>query len=471
MTPANRSLNRITFTLLAMFALVAASLAYWSAFNADSILAMPQNPRLVEKERALFRGGLYDANGQPLAITVQVGTSISGKAIVKRQYTFTETANVVGYYSLVHGVGGAEAAYDMQLRGDDIRDPIQNAVADLVHQPQIGSDIRLTIDAALQKKVAAAIEGQQGAVVAIDVRTGKVLVMVSAPTFDPNVLDETFDGLQRVSTSPLLNRATQGLYQPGGALETVILATMLTQKADYTSQVPNTMTPVQAAGRNIMCAGSVPASTLHDAYIQACPSLFAQAAQLNPDSIQTMIDSFGLLKAPEWPNFGSVSGRQLFKLTAINQPNLLQTEGAGQGFLTVTPFQMAMVAATIANQGNGITPIIANAIRKSGEDWQPLTVTQSQPAIITADVANTIGVMMSDAVKSGAAKGAAQDGLDIHGHASIAYTGASQSGWFIGYIVHHDGDIVAVAVVIENADANKAAELGGLTLAGTVKAQ
>jgi peptidoglycan glycosyltransferase len=293
--------------------------------------------------------------------------------------------------------------------------------------------------------------------------------MVSAPTFDPNALDEAFDGLQRVSTSPLLNRATQGRYQPGGALETVILATMLTQKVDYNEEVPGTMTPVQVGDRDVSCAGKGTVSTLREAYIQACPALFAQAAQANPAAVQEMIDSFGLLKAPDLPNFGTVNGQQLFQLTALNQPKQLQAEGAGQGFLTVTPFQMAMVAATVANQGNGITPVLADAIRKPGEDWQPLPVTQTQPAILTADVANALGVMMGDAVKFGAAKAAAHDGLDIHGHASIAYTGASQSGWFVGYIVHPDGHMVAVAVVIENADAAKAAEIGGLTLADTVK--
>jgi cell division protein FtsI/penicillin-binding protein 2 len=163
MTPAIRSLNRITVILLLLFGLVALSLAYWSVFNADSMNAMSQNPRLVEEERALFRGGIYDANGEMLATTEQIGTSTSGKAIVQRRYTFTETANVVGYYSLVHGVGGAEAAYDPQLRGDDISDPLQKSLAGLLHQPQIGRDIRLTIDAALQQKIAKALEGQQGA--------------------------------------------------------------------------------------------------------------------------------------------------------------------------------------------------------------------------------------------------------------------------------------------------------------------
>src|SRR5215475_12339717 len=130
-----RNLNRLTLVILLGFAVIALSLMYWSVLISDSMLARSDNPRLVETERALMRGAIYDRNGQILAQTLVVGKSPSGQQVVKRDYPQPDTAAALGYYSLVHGVGGAEAAFDRQLRGDDLRDAGQVAVDSLFHRP------------------------------------------------------------------------------------------------------------------------------------------------------------------------------------------------------------------------------------------------------------------------------------------------------------------------------------------------
>jgi len=102
----------------------------------------------------------------------------------------------------------------------------------LFHRVQVGSDVRVTLDIKLQSAIIKALNGQQGAVIVFDVPSGAVLAMVSEPSYDPSKLDDNYDALRKATDSPLLNRVTQGLYQPGASLESLILAAMLTNKAD-----------------------------------------------------------------------------------------------------------------------------------------------------------------------------------------------------------------------------------------------
>src|SRR5205814_1451215 len=98
------------------------------------------------------------------------------------------------------------------------------------------------------------------------------------------------------------------------------------------------------------------------------------------------------------PNFGTVSGKPILPLINGQDAASLRAEGAGQGALTVTPFQMALVAATIANHGNGVTPRLADAIRAPGTtDWKPLLASDEQPAVVTQSIADTIGDAMRHA--------------------------------------------------------------------------
>jgi peptidoglycan glycosyltransferase len=467
----NTSLNRVTVSILVAFALIALSLTYWSVLDADSMLARSDNPRLVEAERAIVRGAIYDRNGELLAQTTQVGVSPSGKPVLKRQYLHVDAASAVGYYSLIHGVGGAEAVFDRVLRGDDLRDAAQIAVDNLLHRPQVGSAIRLTIDSKLQSAIVDAMQGKQGAVIAIDVPSGAVLAMVNAPSFDPNTLDATYNTLRSDPSAPLLNRVTQGIYQPGGALQTVILAAILADKPALDAPVAGGSASMQVNGLTLKCAMPGLANSVERAYALACPSPFANAVteQPGPAAVQKMLSAFGLLQPPTLDRFATVSGKPVTVLTDITDPAQLRAQGVGQGELTVTPLQMALVACTIANHGHAITPYLADATRPPNTaDWQPLPLPETQPAVITRDMADKIRTAMQQAVNMGAAQPAGRTGLSIFGHASVAYTGpkVSADSWFIGFIDLAGGRSVAVAVVIEDStDAGVAAQIGGAALA------
>lgn len=429
-----KSLNRMALAMLMCFVIVGASLTYWGVVASDSMLARDDNPRRVEAEMAILRGGIYDRSGQLLAQTVRAGTSPSGKPIVRRDYPFAQLSSAIGYYSLIHGVGGVEAAMDTTLRGDDLRSPGEGTLAAMLHQPQIGGDVRVTVDARLHLAIAEAFKGRRGAVIAIDVPSGAVLALVSVPTFDPNTLNANYDTLLTDPTAPLLNRVTQGIYQPGGVLQTVILASMLTNNGALDVPAAGAMAPVQINDLTITCAGlasQLSATTLGAAYANACPAPFASAMMEQPANIQKMIGAFGLLEAPKLTRFETVTGRPTLSITSLTDPARLRAHGVGQDELIVTPLQMALVACVVANHGNAVTPYIVDATRPAGTNtWKPLSVPEEQTAVITQAVADTLRTAMRDAVEKGAARAAKRPGqpdLAIYGHASIAYTGPEKN--------------------------------------------
>jgi peptidoglycan glycosyltransferase len=216
-----RNIQRLSYMILLCFGLVAASLLYWQMVRAPELSGRADNPRLVQAELRLRRGRLLDRRGQVLAYSEVIPEIGVASDIVERRYPYPETAHVVGYYSLRYGEGGAENTFDSVLRG-------QLAPFDqLLHRPQVGQDVWLSLDLAAQQAAGQVLGERQGAAVLLDVATGQVLAMVSHPIPDPNTLEEDWDALAADPDAPLLNRATQGVYPLGDLARLVGLAGLL----------------------------------------------------------------------------------------------------------------------------------------------------------------------------------------------------------------------------------------------------
>jgi peptidoglycan glycosyltransferase len=216
-----RNIQRLSHSILVCFGLVAVSLLYWQIVRAPELSGRADNPRLVQAELRLRRGRLLDRRGQVLAYSEVIPEMGVASDIVERRYPYPETAHVVGYYSLRYGEGGAESAFDSVLRG-------QLASFDqLLHRPQVGQDVSLSLDLAAQQAADQALGERQGAAVLMDVGNGQVLAMVSHPTHNPNTLEEDWDALAADPEAPLLNRATQGVYPLGDLARLVGLAGLL----------------------------------------------------------------------------------------------------------------------------------------------------------------------------------------------------------------------------------------------------
>ncbi len=453
------ALRRLSQGLLAAFAIAALVLGYWGIVRGDELLARADNPRRILAERRIRRGQILDRHGTPLAeshIDPETG-------FVSRHYPYPDAAATVGYSSLRYGVSGIEAAYDSLLRGEPSPGTLDALLLSLLHRPQSGGDVRLTIDLAVQQAADRALGDHAGAVVVLTVPQGEVLALSSRPTFDANFLDENWENLRADPRAPLINRATQGLYQPGTILQSVILGAALDLHVVDRGEIWMGMLSVDVDSGLLRCAGAVEGNDLQGVYAAACPAPFQEIARrVGAARLDAVLADFGLLETP--PFVLPTSAADLNQPPA--QSDLLLT-AVGQGNLTVSPLQMALVAAAFADHGRMPALRLVQAVRPPNGTWQPVAPAGYPRGTISRDSADAIAEMMSFAVREGAAQAAAIEGVDVYGHSGLALAGPQQTynAWFIGFVRRNSEEAVATAVLIEGSDnAALAAQIGGEVL-------
>lgn len=473
----SKRLHNIAIGMLIAFLITALHLTFWSAIERDALRARADNPRRLEDERAIVRGSIVDRNGVALARSEPSVRLPSGRMAQRRVYPQPSAFSVTGYYSLIYGSSGAEFAFDRALRGAEHMDLWSAVLNEALNRPPRGADLRLTVDAHLQAIAAAAFGDRRGAAVLLEVPSGAIWALYSAPLYDPNTLDADWERLRNDPNAPLLNRALQGVYQPGSALQLIIYAAMLANPALQPSDLASATAPLSLDGAVVPCLAEspLPLESLQSALARSCPSLFAEFAVQYPAEVQEKIEAFGLLSLPRLNGYPMAAEPRFRPLQALSEPAERLREGVGQGSLTVTPLQMALVASGIANYGNIVAPYIAEALRApDSEQWTPVPRSQLERAAITREAAEQLRAAMREATLSGAAQAARLPELPpevtLYAHLGLAFSGARQDGWLIGFVDLPDGRALAAAVLVESvAEAQTAARIGGQLLAAAAR--
>jgi penicillin-binding protein A len=459
-----REISRLLAATLVAFGVVALAASYWAIVGPDTLLQRTDNPRLVLAEAAIQRGIIQDRVGRLLADTL-IGTG----GQVERYYPQPEVSSLVGYSSLRYGVGGAEAMFNTILRGDDLSPGLLSELIDsLLHRPQRGSDIRLTLDLTVQQMAVQAFKDQAGAAAVLAVPSGEVLGLVSLPTFNPNTLDAEWEQLITSAEEPFFNRALQGSYQPGGMLETPLMVAAMLTSESITDPIPGATNPIRIDDLELTCALRLPRLELplRDAYAFGCPLPFAQVAErIGSQVLEETLARFHFNAPVTIEGFAARTEDQTLTNITIDDATLVES-ALGQGHLTVTPLQMAVMAAAIVNDGNAPRPYTLIATRApDAEMWQPAATTRSTIPFTTEGTARQLQDLMRNAVANGAALNAARPEIDIGGHAALAYSGDETQSWFIGFATLPGRRGIAVAVVLENSDdPGLAADIGGTLL-------
>lgn len=478
----NRPLRRVALACIVLFGLLLVNVNWVQVVKADAYRDDPRNSRVLLRTYERERGPIAVLGQDGLRETVAESVQVDGPLEWLRTYPGGPAyAHVTGYYSLVYGRTGIERAEDEVLSGE-ADELFVRRLSDYVTGREVqGGSVLLTLDPRAQAAAFEGLQGNRGAVVALDPRTGAVLAMVSLPSYEPERLSsfepaqirEYYATLNESTDDPLLNRAISKTYPPGSTFKVVTAAAALASgEVTPETQIPSpTLLDLPQTDSDLRnfggssCSGET--STLAEALRISCNTAFgALGLQLGDDVLREQAQAFGFgdndLRVPT-----SVADSRF--PDEANPPQTAQS-AIGQFDVRVTPLQMAMVAAGVANGGEVMRPYLV--AEKQSPDLSVLE--DADPDVLDRAVSQEIAAeltrMMELVVAEGSGRRAQIDGVRVAGKTGTAQhaPGRPPHAWFIGFAPADDPQ-VAVAVVVEDGG-NLGSEATGGALSAPIAA-
>ena len=460
------ALGRVAMVLALAFGGLALGAGYWQVVESQALSNSGDDAAVIAAARNVLRGEIVDRDGVRLAWNKR---DKNGEPY--RVYADNSLSGVIGYANRQFGTAGLENAWNAQLSGAVSADPLRELTRKFRADPSDPESLKTTLVLQLQEAAARALGRNKGAVVMLDPRSGEILAMVSTPTYDasaiadPTTSQATFDALKDDSRTPLLPRATQGLYVPGSSFKIVTSMAALgsgaiTPATTYADQPRAEKTGWLIDGFRVrdghhLFTGNT-ALDYREAIEVSCNIYFAETAVRTGSEALTDYATrlgfgaplpFDLPTAPSQITNGGGGLPGGFKDRVE-----LANAGYGQAEVLVTPLQMALVAATVANNGLLMKPhLVLESTGKAGTTTiGPTAIGQ----VVAPGVAQEIGAAMRLAVNSDWGRiytsGAALRNMVVAGKSGTAQLAQGQPHtWFIGF-APYDNPQVAIAVLVEH---------------------
>ena len=452
----NRSIRRLYLTLSGGFLVLVLLLGYWQVIAAGSLNDRQGNEQAAQRERLIDRGRIISRDGKILAASR--ARRVDGKRVYQRIYPQGSlAAHAVGYASSGDKTG-LEDTYDRYLSGSFGAEPILQR---LNLREKEGANLTVTIDSRVQQVAVDGLAGQKGAVVALNPRTGAILALAASPTFDPAEFLSDPDEILANEDAPLLDRATDGRYAPGSTFKVVTATAALNSDLGITPRTEFDDTGTyETQDRTIRNFGGdrFGEHTLSEALTNSINTTFARLGdQLGPDRLGQTISAFGIgeplpidLPSDEVAVAGRYRDGEL--LPNGEQNTDVARIAIGQEQLLMTPLQMALVAAAVANGGTLMQPhLLSSIVDRRGSVVRREHLVEIRQ-VMSAESAAELTEMMSNVVRDGTGTAAALSALNVQaaGKTGTAETGDAglNQAWFIGF-APAEAPEVAVAVVIE----------------------
>lgn len=456
----NAPIRRLSFLVAALFASLLIATTWIQFVQAKSLDEKPNNRRTLLASYARERGAIL-VGGAPIA------KSVPSKDDLKWTRTYPSGglySQVSGYYSFTYGAGGGlEGAENSLLSGQSDKLFYRRLVDMATGKVPSGASLELTIDPRAQKAADAALGNQRGAVVALDPRTGAILAMVSHPQYDPSTLsshslssvENAWKALNADPGRPALNRTIAGdLYPPGSTFKLVTAAAALSSgKFSEDTQIPGPaelplpQTTAKLPNDDHQPCGPGGKASVLEALQKSCNTSFGWLGlQVGADALRAQAAKFGFGDSLSVP-------MRVTPSRVPDQLNAPQTAQAaiGQYDVRVTPLQMAMVSAAIANKGIVMKPYLVKDVRSAELDVIDQTSPEQLSQAVTPDVAAQLTRMMQAVVQSGTGTAAQIPGVTVAGKTGTAQhgTGLAPHAWFTAF-APAEAPKIAVAVVVED---------------------
>lgn len=417
-------------------------MSYFEIFRAAAVRNNSYNRRLWINEEHVLRGQILDRNNKVLAYSEIEENKQT------RHYNYGSLySHVIGYSFREYGKSGLEASYNNELLNMNEHGSIKKIRQIITNEEDKGNNLILTIDHDIQSQAHKLLRGKKGSIVVMNPTTGEIYSMVSNPDFNPSNLQKEWGEIIEDNDSPLLNRATMGLYPPGSAFKVITLAGAL-DEMKITDEF-NCTGSINVEGYNLRNFNGVSHGTinLEDALAKSCNVTFAQLGlSIGHNNLKDISEGFMLNKSIP---FDLKTKTSIFPKDKIDNPELAAS-AIGQGNILVTPLHMAMVASAIANGGEMVRPILVNQVISSTGRLVSEEETKVLSRTISEEIAEDIKEAMVKAVHSGTGKKARIKNLRVAGKTGTAENSTGKShAWFIGF-APADNPKVAIAVVLES---------------------
>jgi peptidoglycan glycosyltransferase len=455
----NRQIIQLFGLAVLLFAVLVAFTSRWAVFESEELEAKPTNRRALIAEQRVPRGLVQSRDGTVLARSRAVGSGES-RRFVRTYPAGPLFSHAVGYSFVERGRAGLEKSRNDELSGEE--NEFESIIDELAGGEREGNDVTTTLDASAQRIAVQALGGQRGSIVAVEPDTGRVRVMASVPEFDPNVIPDQFEELNRGEGSPLFNRATQARYPPGSIFKVVTAAAALDSGDFNPDSVVDGGSPKTIGGVPLQNFGgqSFGPITLTEALTNSVNTVWAQVGErTGKDTLLEYMGRFGFGQelpldypreqiAPSGIYDGR--GRLLDADAGFDIGRVAIGQGGAEGAIQVSPLQMAMVAAAVGNQGRLMGPRLTERI-VAPDGRVKERVNPSQAARVMSErTADQLGEMMSNVVKEGSGTAAALSGISVAGKTGTAEVdgATANQAWFIAFAPLEDPQM-AIAVTVE----------------------
>lgn len=464
----NGPIRRLAIAMFAFMGALLLAVTWFQVVRADDLKTDPLNPRPALTERGKERGLIVTIDGTVVARSVEDPDS---RAFIREYPEGEAFAHAVGYSSFLVGDNGLEAVYTSELRSR--RDlTISDIVAVILGQDLRPQNLEITIDSVLQRAALEALGDNRGAVIALDPRTGAVLVAVSTPSFDPNLLlgddaAQQWETLLTDQSQPLIDRGTKEIYAPGSSFKTVVTATAIdtglagpgtTFDDPDKFDLPGSEASISNFGGR-PCNDGVSVSLL-EAFVRSCNTIFADLSiQLGAVDIGITAEALGFNSEIdfEWPIPRAVWPTD----ELVGDDAALAQSGIGERNVRATPLHMAMIAAAVANNGVVTNPYMVQRIFDAdGQAVETAEVSELGRAM-APETASVLAQMMERVVTEGTGRQAAVPGVRVAGKTGTATgRGDFSNPWFIGF-APVESPTIALAVFIEGSPSSGESATGG----------
>lgn len=442
---SNRQIMTITYAFLLVFASMIGYFVHFQVKDSDEVINNNYNQRQEILSESIIRGSILSDDRQILAQTL-----VDNHGNERRNYPFgTLFAHSVGFST--HGRTGVElmANYKLLTSNAPITEIAEN---EFKGEKNIGDNVITSLNVNVTQVAYNAMGDDQGAIIAIEPSTGKIITMVSKPDFDPNTINDIYDILVADnSNSNLVNRTTSGLYTPGSTFKLFTLLEYIRENPDYTNYQFQCRGSITLDNNTINCASGKwhGSEDLITSFANSCNSSFVNLGYtLDKSQFRNLCNS--LLFNSDLPLSMTYKSSEFALDMNSSSFETMQTV-IGQGKTLVTPIHLAMIASAIANNGVLMKPYMITSV----ENYHGTSVKQYAPekakTLLSSSEAAMLKEFMRAVVTSGTGSKLNTDAYTAYGKTGTAQIndGSQSNSLFMGF-AEKDGKQLAICVVLED---------------------